>query len=242
MTTGFALHPSIDPAAAAARYAASGRAQLRPFLADADAARLHAHLRASGDWRLVINQGPKLFELDRAQQAALTPERQAALDAAVWAAARQGFQFRYETIRVPDEDASRRARATMLDDFARFLSSERVVSLLRKVTGDDSIAFADAQGTAYGPGHFLTRHDDDVAGKRRRAAYVVNLCPTWQIEWGGLLLFHGTSGDVEEVFVPTFNAINLFRVPQPHSVSVVTPIAPARRYAVTGWLRTGSQP
>jgi Rps23 Pro-64 3,4-dihydroxylase Tpa1-like proline 4-hydroxylase len=38
--------------------------------------------------------------------------------------------------------------------------------------------------------------------------------------------------------MPKFNTLDLFAVPQQHSVSMVTPAAPVRRYAVTGWLRS----
>jgi SM-20-related protein len=39
------------------------------------------------------------------------------------------------------------------------------------------------------------------------------------------------------LLVPSFNTLDLFAVPQRHSVSIVTPSAQHRRYAVTGWLR-----
>jgi SM-20-related protein len=112
-----------------------------------------------------------------------------------------------------------------------------VVDFLRVVTGKKGIDFADAQATAYGPGHFLTAHDDEVAGKQRHAAYVFNLTPVWRVDWGGLLLFHGADGHVSRGFTPSFNALNIFAVPQPHSVSMVAPFAANRRYSVTGWLR-----
>ena len=35
--------------------------------------------------------------------------------------------------------------------------------------------------------------------------------------------------------LPTFNTLNIFRVPADHSVSMVTPFAGAVRYAITGW-------
>ena len=101
------------------------------------------------------------------------------------------------------------------------------------MTGAADIAFADAQATAYAPGDFLTAHDDNVAGKARRAAYVLGLTPGWRTDWGGLLLFHRDS----TAWVPRFNTLNLFGVPQPHSVSQVASFAGNRRYAVTGWLR-----
>lgn len=95
----------------------------------------------------------------------------------------------------------------------------------------------DGQATRYLPGHFLTGHDDDVAGKGRIAAYVLNLTPAWRTEWGGLLQFHDPAGDVLRGLLPRFNTLNLFTVPQLHSVSLVAPFAASPRYAVTGWIR-----
>jgi Rps23 Pro-64 3,4-dihydroxylase Tpa1-like proline 4-hydroxylase len=104
------------------------------------------------------------------------------------------------------------------------------------VIGPSDVAFADAQATRYGPGDFLTAHDDAVEGKHRRAAYVFGLSRDWRAEWGGLLLFHEPEGEVRG-YVPQYNALNLFAVPQPHSVSLVAPFAPRERLSVTGWLR-----
>jgi SM-20-related protein len=232
------INPRLDPSEFARKFAKRRRIHIPAFLVPAAAERLLRHLRGREDWRLVINQGDKLFELDRMAQTALTPAKAAQLDLAVHKAAREGFQFRFETIRVPDEDSKRAADGTLLATFARFLSSPPALDFLRIVTGRDEIGFADAQGTAYGPHHFLTAHDDDVAGKNRLAAYVLNLTPEWRADWGGLLTFHRADGHIDEAFTPRFNALNLFEVPQRHSVSYVTPFVPNRRYAVTGWLRS----
>ena len=69
------------------------------------------------------------------------------------------------------------------------------------------------------------------------AAYVFGLSPDWRTEWGGLLLFHRAGGEVEGL-TPAFNTLNLFAVPQLHSVSQVTRAAPMRRYSIPGWLRS----
>lgn len=236
--TGFRLNPALDAAALARRFEAAGRLNVPDFLDEEGASRLHRLLRASDEWRLVLNQGDRLFELDRPTQAALDPAANARLDAAVHAAARYDFQYMFETIRVPDEEDARRARGDALAGFASFLSSPDVVALLRRITGRGAIDFADAQATAYGLGHFLSAHDDSVEGKNRQAAYVFGLTPAWRPEWGGLLLFHGEDGHIAEAYVPSFNSLTLFAVPQPHSVSMVAPFAAARRYSVTGWLRS----
>ena len=117
------------------------------------------------------------------------------------------------------------------------MSSEPMLGLLRVITGCDDISFTDGQATAYGPGDFLTCHDDDVEGAHRRAAYVFGLTRQWRPEWGGLLLFHDDEDRTVAGHVPRFNTLDLFSVPRRHSVSLVTPAAPVRRYAVTGWLR-----
>jgi SM-20-related protein len=237
--TLFSLNPELDLDQLAQQFGSAGRVHIPDFLAQKGAEQLFSDLRARDDWRLVINQGEKLFELDRKAQEALSPDERAKLDLAVYQAARTGFQFRFETIRVPDSEAERVAEPTLLNNFARFLSSEATIDTLRRITGCAGIGFADAQATAYGPGHFLTAHDDDVGGKGRLAAYVFNLTPRWRVEWGGLLMFHRSDGHVGEGYLPRFNALNLFKVPQLHSVSYVVPFVPNRRYAVTGWLRSG---
>ena len=125
----------------------------------------------------------------------------------------------------------------LLSEFSRLMQSKPMLDLLRAITGHAGVAFTDGHATAYGPGDFLTGHDDDVAGKNRLAAYVYGLTPHWRLEWGGLLLFHGHMDRTAAGLVPRFNTLDLFAVPQQHSVSQVTASASHRRFAVTGWLR-----
>jgi Rps23 Pro-64 3,4-dihydroxylase Tpa1-like proline 4-hydroxylase len=238
----FRINPDLDPEALAAEYQAAGRIHIPDFLERTCAERLLAFLQGSEAWKLVFNHQDKLFELDRSTQAGLTALQREQFDLGVYAAARTGFQFRYETLRAPDEDSERSADPNLLNRFARFLSSEPALSFLRTVTGAGDVTFADAQATAYGPGHFLTTHDDDVTGKNRRAAYVFNLSKAWRAEWGGLLTFHEAGSGRAEAYVPSFNALNLLAVPQPHCVGLVAPFAGGRRYSVTGWLRAGPKP
>jgi Rps23 Pro-64 3,4-dihydroxylase Tpa1-like proline 4-hydroxylase len=241
----FELDPVLDPAYLAAHYRASRRLHIPGLLKPDAAKRLFLHLHNSADWKLIFTQGEqgeKLWELSREEQAALTAEEKANLEQEIYKRARDGFQFKYEYIFASDGRRKPAVGARLLDEFASFMSSEPMLEFLRRVTGFRDITYADAQATAYGPGHFLTAHDDDVAGKNRRAAYVFNLTPSWKVDWGGLLMFHGTDGHVDESYAPAFNALNIFGVPQLHSVSMVAPFAPHRRYSVTGWLRTGEPP
>lgn len=108
---------------------------------------------------------------------------------------------------------------------------------MRDITRSESITYADMQATRYSKGHFLTEHDDNVQGKNRIAAYVLNLTPKWRNDWGGALVFPNKNIPGGQLFYPKFNALNIFSVPQKHSVSYVTPFAGEHRYSITGWFR-----
>jgi len=233
----FDLNPALDVDAAASSFAQTGRAQLTDFLSPDSARSMLEILRSRNDWLQVVNSENKLFELSREVRREMAESTREALETAIYAGARKGFQFRYETVRVPDGPNARLESSDPLAALATFLSSDRLRDLFRLITDTPTIDFADAQATAFGPGDFLTAHDDAVPNKQRHAAYVLGLTPQWRPEWGGLLLFHDDRV-VSHGFVPDFNTLNLFRVPQKHSVSEVTRAAPYRRYSVTGWLRS----
>ncbi len=231
------LLPRDDEAALATAFSRTGLVSIPNVIGTACAEALYAVLRCREDWNQVIGGETSLVELDRATRAGMGEEQRSQLDQAVYAGARAGFQFRYETLRVSDDPVERIASADPLATFATWWSSEAVLAFLRRITGMPRIAFADMQGTAYAPGDFLTAHDDNVAGKNRLAAYVLNLTPRWRVEWGGLLAFHDDGSPEVTALSPAFNRLNLFKVPRRHSVTEVTRSAAYRRYAVTGWLR-----
>lgn len=234
----FTLQSRDDEAALAARFRRSGRAHVPGLLQPEDAAALRDALLASTRWQLVFNRGDQLYELDRATRDGLGAERLQTLHQAVHLEGRHAFEYLYENIRVPD-DATGASGEPALDAFSRFLNGAPFLAFARRLLGVDEIHYADCQATLFRAGHFLNEHDDDVTGKDRVAAYVVNLTAPWRPHWGGQLQFLGDDGHVAEAFVPTFNALNLLRVPQPHLVSAVTPLAdPASpRLSITGWLR-----
>lgn len=236
MALDFRLSDRIDHDALLRQFLRNGRVEIEGLLAEGQAETLRHHLLARTDWKLVMNAGDKVYEMTREAYAAMDPAQRGQLDRHIVNAGREGFQYRYEAIRVPD--AGRTADPSdLLTGFVAFLSSPAVLAMLGTILGCKDAAFADGQATSYGAGHFLTRHDDDVAGKHRRAAYVYSLAPAWRSEWGGLLMFHGDDGNIEEAFAPRMDALRLFSVPQQHSVSYVTPFAPEPRLSITGWLR-----
>lgn len=232
----FRLNPNLDLAALAEAYGARRRVRIHGLLAEEGLAEFYHNLRSRDDWYHLMHTADGVLELDRATRARMGAKRRVALDEEVHALARTGFQYRYEGLRVSDDDEAA-AADDPLTEFGRLMSSEPMLAMLRRVTGCTGLTFTDGQATAYGPGDFLTCHDDDVPGKNRLAAYVFGMTPVWRPEWGGLLLFHDADDATVSGHVPRFNTLDLFAVPQRHSVSLVTPAAPNPRYAVTGWLR-----
>jgi SM-20-related protein len=232
--TVFRLNPELDRAEIRRVYEATGRVRIYNLL-DAGAIELYEHLLARRDWIHVIYDEAGVIELDAAAKTALPPGRWAEIERHAAERVRTAFQYRYEALRV--DAAELAAAADPLGGFSRLMGSAEMLDFLREVTGHDALAFTDGQATAYGAGDFLTAHDDAVEGKQRLAAYVYGLTPNWRLEYGGLLLFHGPQDRTCEGLVPRFNTLDLFRVPVRHSVSLVGPFAPHRRFAVTGWLR-----
>jgi Rps23 Pro-64 3,4-dihydroxylase Tpa1-like proline 4-hydroxylase len=232
----FALSPGLDPAALAKAFSSSGRLQITNFLEQGCAMQLYQELASSTQWRLTVNKGEEIHHFEHEDLRSWSADRLATLDRAVASGGRYGFQFRYDVIRTDD-----RAPAILVE-LLEFLSSAEVLDFMQTLTGATDISFADGHATRFGPGHFLTAHDDRSDTMGRRAAYVLNLTPKWRPDWGGLLLFHDKLGNIARGFTPGFNVLNIFAVPQPHHVSWVTSLAAVPRYAVTGWLRAGSRP
>jgi Rps23 Pro-64 3,4-dihydroxylase Tpa1-like proline 4-hydroxylase len=123
----------------------------------------------------------------------------------------------------------------LLHTVLEFLNSPAFLAFARELTGFEQIRRVNAQATRYLPGHFLRRHNDFSSENERLVAYVINLGHDWQADWGGLLQFFDETGQVSESFVPRYNTLSLFRVPQLHAVSLVAPWAEQPRFGITGW-------
>lgn len=234
----FSLNSGLDPLTLQQLFLKNRRLQITDFLGKESASALHDYLTETNEWRLAVNRGEQILDLNEATLAGMNSEQLAKLDQAIFLGGRYGFQFRYDVIRLPKPSSQVAATNSPLADFHNFLCSSESIAFLRTITGMDDVDFVDAHASRYRAHHFLTAHDDQSLGMGRRAAYVLNLSPEWRVDWGGLLLFHDAQGNVTRGFTPSFNTLNIFAVPQAHSVSWVTPLAGRPRLAITGWLRT----
>ncbi|HYD24560.1 MAG TPA: 2OG-Fe(II) oxygenase family protein [Croceibacterium sp.] len=230
-----ALNPELDIDALAVAYRAHGRIRIQRLLGEG-APELYHHLEGTEHWIQLVNKQRGAHELPLADWHAPRSRRRTVLEREMYQRARDGFQYSYAALRVPQQGES--TPDPVLAAIAELMRGPAMVAMLEAVTGIAAPRFTDGQVTSYGQGDFLTGHDDDVVGSRRQAAFVYGLTPQWRLEWGGLLLFH-EPGQVEvSGLVPQFNTLDLFSVPRYHSVSQVTRAAPRRRYCVTGWLST----
>jgi Rps23 Pro-64 3,4-dihydroxylase Tpa1-like proline 4-hydroxylase len=231
------MYSRLDEGLVARVFRAAGRVHIPDFLDVASATRIHRALAVETPWRSVLFDGREHRELDVASLAELPACVRKAIVARVEAAASRGFSYRYASFRLYENWQRGLHRDAWLMRVLEFLNSPPFLELMRRVTGDSLIGYADAQATKFGPGDFLTRHDDRIDGKDRRAAYVLSMTPDWETDWGGLLAFPDARGHLSEAYSPAFNALNLFRVPMLHAVTQVSSFAVAPRYSITGWLR-----
>jgi len=237
---------SIDPEPSRVQeirsFTATGRAHVPSILTEASAKDLHGAVTDLEHWNAIFDRDGQNVDLNDSALSILTEVQKTALFGHLNQTAATGFQYFFANIPLYDAYHSGREIDPRLTAIYEFINGEAFLNQCRALTGLSAITFADAQLTRYGPGQFLTRHNDDVDGKNRLAAYVLNLTPEWRTEWGGTLEFYDEAGNVVQGFTPTFNALNLFKVPQSHAVTYVTPFAQSYRYAITGWLRGGTDP
>lgn len=234
---GFA--PGLDPAQLAPAFARHGRLHL-PGLFPADQARaVGAALASAVPWHKSLNANGKSYDIGLETLAAMPADRRTELESAIAEGGRTGFQYQFDAWRLSDlveADQRQGGDLASIESVYDFLNGP-FLNFVRELTDDKRPAYADAQATRYRAGDFLTAHDDDVDGKNRLYAYVLNFTPAWRPDWGGLLLFHDADGHVAEGYAPTFNALNIFRVPQVHAVTQVASFVHADRLSITGWIR-----
>jgi SM-20-related protein len=234
------LNSALDVTSLAKRYREKGRIQIRDFLSTESAQAVLEELQ-SLPWGLAYNDGGRVVQLHADELARLGNREAADIMAGIRERARTDYQFLYAFYPVLTAYFSPAIERRPIFEFYEFMNSPAVLSLIRQVTGLPGINWADGQATWYKPGHFLKAHTDEAPSESRLAAYVMNFTPHWDRDWGGFLQFFNRNGDIELGFKPAFNALNLFTIPAPHSVSMVSTYVTAKRMAVTGWFR-GDQP
>lgn len=233
-----ALNPKLDAAALARAYGGRKRLQIRDVLAPAAAERIYQCLASETLWFIAFRDGKRDVLIYDGDFAKLEPEKAVAMQQRALAQATTGFQFIYSTYPMMDKELKAKFPSQFLYKVEEFLNTPAMLNFVKAVTGQSTLVRADAQATWYRRQNFLTYHNDyDPADGGKRVAYVLSFCRDWKPDWGGMLQFYDDDNNIEEGFLPRFNALSLFTTPQNHAVSFVTPFCGQRRLAITGWFR-----
>ena len=234
------LNANLDRARLREDFDRAGRVQVADVLEDAAAQSIVKLMLEQTPWGLswqAGSDGPHRIAHEELQT--FSESRLHAIHQKLSAAMRNGeFAFIYSQYQASKAANEGWSATPGHEKLAREFNHPAFLDFIRAVTGVSDISWADAQLTHYGPGQFLTVHEDTHASGQdsRAVAYVLNLCPIpWRVDWGGYLNFFSASGDIVQAYRPRFNALNLFKVPALHSVSAVAPQAPEGRLAITGW-------
>lgn len=242
--TLFEINPDIDRAELARRFARDKRVQVRDFLKPDAAEEIRRILQAATPWGLAMQADGTAF--DEPQQIRAedmrSPEGQARAEAigraTDQAAASGHYAFRYAQFSLVQAVQEGFAPGGPHELLLEHINAGDFLSLARDITGEADLVRADGQATLFARGQFLGLHIDSHVAEGWKIAYVMNFtAQEWKPDWGGYLQFFDDEGNITQGFMPRFNSLNLLRVPQPHSVSLVAPFAPIGRYAITGWLR-----
>ena len=238
MTDAITINSALDAAALGRDYARAGRIHVKDFLVPADAERLYGAIRANTEWYLAYTENGQAVESPSADIQRLTPAQRQKFFGAIHQRAAEHFQYCYLQYYVSECVGRGDNPGHALHPVHDFVNSAPFLDFMRVLTGQDAIRSADVMASCYGPGHYLTAHDDTHHKRDRVAAYVISLTKDWNRNWGGHLAFFDPDGNIERAIMPSFNALNVFSVPQFHAVQMVAPFARAVRTSFTGWVHT----
>ena len=231
------LSDVLDVEALAREYAKRKRGQVKGFLKPRSAERLYQFLREETPWGLVYNNKTDVIELPNEKVRRMGPDQMQSLYRDVYARASKNYQYLYYYYPILTSYLSEKNRDFFLHRVLEFVSSGPVLEFVRKLTGIDDIIKADGQATLFQQNNFLHLHHDEDTEEGWRCAYVINLTKKWSPNWGGYLQFFDKNEDIEDAFIPIYNTLNIFTVPQAHSVSYVPLFADGARLSITGWFR-----
>ena len=235
----FEINPALNRSALRRAFEINRRVQVASFLKSGAAQALAQHLSSEIEWSVVLVKDGRLFEVPPATHSTYSPVQEQQLAQLAYTEAKKGFSFLYQSnwrsLAERDSQTESAPSASLSAQLAAFLGSRTVLAFMSELTGVHGLCRSTAQATYYQPGHFLSPHTDANEDSARRIAYVLNLSRDWQAHWGGLLHFIDPDSNASEAYVPYFNSLNVFCVPQLHAVSMVSHIAMEKRLAITGW-------
>jgi len=228
------LNPNLDLSPYREAFARDGRVRISDIFDQNFAEEIHSVFERT-PWRVTYRLNNEIVSLLGKEFHALSQVERNELRADILAETQKGYQFCYLHMPLTHPQSAAWDPQQAVPTLDSFIGSPAFFDLGRTITGISELGRTDSVATCYLREHFLTAHPDAPIDERL-VAYVFSFTKNWKIDWGGLLQFHDDeNGKIIDSYVPAFNALTIFRVPQWHSVSYVTPFAMGQRYAVAGW-------
>ena len=219
------LTDQFDFAGYESRFTGKGRIRLEGALPENHAQRVHHALEQQTPWDLqIVTKDGKPAILSRAELETLSPEiiQTRLQDAAE--RAQTGLSYLRLGLDLIDVDT------IALAPFSNLLKSEAFAAFCGRLTGLSGLELASLDAVCYRNGDFFTQHTDNSA----RLCFEWNFTQDWRSDWGGQMLFHSPSGDIEGGIMPRFNDLSLYAGDQPRSIASVAPYAGGPRFSITG--------
>ncbi|WP_286266084.1 2OG-Fe(II) oxygenase [Thalassotalea atypica] len=224
------------------QFKSNGYIKVPNALSNETAELITQHITKQKQWNLVFDHNGQHQDLNNLEVEQWNSKQKQDLQSIIYQQAAQGFQYHYETIPLYDIYHDNLLPDHFFNHIMEFLNQDATLSYFRQLLSAPHISFADGQITRFRQGHFLNRHNDDVDSKNRIAAFVINLTKEWRVDWGGALHLLDSNQNITKSFAPSFNEINIFKIPVDHYVGYVSPFAAQDRISITGWLRSGKNP
>lgn len=219
------LSEHIDTYGYLSRFSSKGRIRLEGALSQQDADTTHHALEQQTPWELhlVGGQGPEIINRRELSFLPETDIQNRLQEAAERAQTGLSYLRLGYDLMEPLDGMALKPLADLVKSpvFARFCES---------LTGLSGLDLISLSATCYRPGDFFTRHTDTAA----RLCFEWGFTKDWRSDWGGQMLFHSPSGDIEGGIMPRLNDLALFAGDQPRSVASVAPYAGGPRFAISG--------
>ena len=237
MTQQITINPDHDAHTLGQTLQQVGRLQVRDFFTKDSADYLYKIHMANKDWHLAYNEGSNFYESSIQQMQDVGHQQQQQFMNNIYVRARTQFQYVFYQYYITQAIRLKEQPGHPMHQIHELMNDEKMLNLMRTLTGEKAVCKADCYASAYAPGHFLTAHDDRHEKHDRVAAYVFGMTKAWDRNWGGHLAFFDDFGNITEALIPSFNTLNIFLVPQLHAVQLVSPFAGGNRSSYLGWLQ-----
>jgi hypothetical protein len=241
----FEFDRAFDPERYKSEFQECHRLRIPDLLKSSDALALYHHLSRDIEWRAFLAVNGRLLAAPSELHGVYTTEFDRMLLSRAYEGSRNGLAWLFEANRLFAEDIPGDTedlgppQTAFLDRFSEFLNSPLFLSAARLITGVQGIHHAAIQATRFRPGHFagfIAAPCCDPRRGRPCAAFAFNLTLEWMVEWGGMLEFRANKGYVVEAYVPSFNVLDFYSLPQGHWIGAVTPVANGTRLTINGRL------